>query len=997
MKKLSYLIKAIALAAAVAVGVTSCQDDVDAPAVNHPEASVTPNTTIAELKEMFWNDATNYADTIRDLNDSTRRFIIHGRVISSDEQSNVYKSLVIQDETAALAFSIDTYNLYLNYRVGQEIVMDVTDMYIGKYAALQQIGRPSWYANGKTYQVSFMSLEYFQRHAELNGVPEAEKIDTLVVNSFADISPTAEGMRKWQSQLVRFKNVYFVDGGQKNFSVYHSSANEDQNRTIVDRNGGTMIVRTSGYASFAEDRIPTGNVDVVGILSYYNTAWQIILIDRQGIIEVGDVPGSQDKPYSVPDAIEDIKNNVSANGWVKGYIVGAVAPAVETVASNDDIEWTAPTVTSTTLVIAPSADTRNYEECLVVALPSESAFQQVGNLRDNPDNLGKEIMVKGNLVTYLGTYGLTGNTGKADEFSIDGVVVDGGEIADGDGSEERPYNCAQIIAKNPSSTTSAVETGVWVEGYIVGSMPTGGSSTTISSTNFSTVDAATTNLVIGPTADCTDVSKCVTVQLPSAMRSDLALANKPGNLGKRLAIKGDIMKYCGGPGVKNLTANKIDSTGGETPTPTPNPGDIADGDGQKDTPYNVAQIIAFNPTSKDEALQSGVWVKGYIVGSMPTGGNSTTLSGTNFSTVDAATTNLVLGPTPDCTDASQCIGIQLPSSMRSELALANKPENLGKVLEVKGDIMKYCGGPGIKNLTDKVFEGSTGGNVTPSNPQGEGTATSPYNVAKALEVSGALDAEGSVADVYVKGIITSVTEISTSFGNATYAIADAVGGETLGVYRGYWIDGEKFTAEDQLAVGAEVVVFGTLVNFYGNTRQLTTGSKVVTYTAPGSTGGNTGGNTDGNEGGSEGGSTGGETPETPSEDGAINVSAFEGIDGDATVTVGDYTFTFAKGTGTTKPKYYSNGMRLYKGNTLTISGSKLTEIVFTIANTAQYGPFTPSVGTLDPAQAVGDETLTWKGDASEVTFTVGDTADFAALDANKTKPAQFRFSKVVIK
>lgn len=119
-------------------------------------------------------------------------------------------------------------------------------------------------------------------------------------------------------------------------------------------------------------------------------------------------------------------------------------------------------------------------------------------------------------------------------------------------------------------------------------------------------------------------------------------------------------------------------------------------------------------------------------------------------------------------------------------------------------------------------------------PEGEGTLESPYNVAKALEITGAMS-ESDSKEAYVKGIITAISDISTDFGNATYSIADVAGGETLGVYRGYWFNGDKFTSADQLAVGAEVVVYGSLVNFKGNTRQFTTGSRVISYN--GQTGG----------------------------------------------------------------------------------------------------------------------------------------------------------------
>ena len=83
----------------------------------------------------------------------------------------------------------------------------------------------------------------------------------------------------------------------------------------------------------------------------------------------------------------------------------------------------------------PFTHTRNIDQCVVVALPAESALRQLGNLRDNPGNLGKEILINARFERYMGAYGLTGNTGKADEFEIDGVEVSTGEFADGDGNE----------------------------------------------------------------------------------------------------------------------------------------------------------------------------------------------------------------------------------------------------------------------------------------------------------------------------------------------------------------------------------------------------------------------------------------------------------------------------------------------------------------------------------------------------------------------------------
>lgn len=429
MKPLKSYLAWVAVTLAVAGATTACQDDIDDPIIDAPVAKDQPNTSILELKTKYWNDATNYIDTIGTRDDGSH-YVISGRVVSSDEAGNVFKSLVIQDGTAALSLSINSYNLYLKYRRGQEIVLDVTGMYIGKYNGLIQLGQPEWYENGGAWEASFMSPEYFTAHAQLNGFPDTSKLDTLVVNSFSELPTDPAGLIKWQSQLVRFNNVSFANGGKATFSEHKSNVNQ----SLVDAEGSSINVRTSGYSNFWDKTLPEGHGDVVAILSYYGTSgWQLILNDYEGCMNFGNptVPeGSQSKPWSVDKAIEIEKAGTEKSGWVSGYIVGAVGPEVTEVKSNDDIEWKADPLLSNILVIGQTADTKDIAHALVIELPDGSKLQTLGNLVDNPGNYGKQIALHGTLAKAMGTFGITGNNGTTNEFSIEGLNPGGEGIPD---------------------------------------------------------------------------------------------------------------------------------------------------------------------------------------------------------------------------------------------------------------------------------------------------------------------------------------------------------------------------------------------------------------------------------------------------------------------------------------------------------------------------------------------------------------------------------------
>lgn len=722
MKRLKYIIGLVSLS--VAAGFTSCQDDFDdrKPDFEIPQATMTANTTILELKQAYWQDDLNYVSEVG-TKENGDHYIVSGRIVSSDRAGNVYKKIIIDDGTAALPLSINYNSLYNEWRVGQEIVLDVTGMYFGKYCGCQQLGYPDVYEKTDVEQTSFMPYEFFLEHVEKNGLPEPEKVDTLLIRKFSDIPVSPTELPAFQSRLVRFNNVSFEEGGQSTFAVYKVNTN----KILKDADGQTLTVRTSGYATFRDEVLPEGNGDVVALLDFYQTSadsdsspWQLTIIDRNGVMNFGNptmLPGDQDNPYTVAQVIELEATGESDHAWMTGYIVGAVAPEVTEVTSDSDIEWGSDVVLANTLVIGPDAGCKDYSKCVVISLPQDTPLRELGNLRDNPSNYGKQIWLYGVFEKYMGTWGITGNSGAASQFVIEGVDAPGAEFPDGDGTEASPLNCPQVIALNPTSTTSSPAGGedVWVRGYIVGSMPTGGSSTTLSGTNFSTVDAAETNLVIGPTADCTDYTKCVSVQLSTTIRGALNLKANPGNLGKTLEIKGDVMKYCGGPGVKNGSEYKLSGDGGgDTPDPTPTP---TPGSGTKDDPFDCSAVIALNPTSTSEspAGGAGVWVEGYIVGYMPSSG--TYLNATVFSGTSDVKTNMVLGPTADCTDYNECISIQLPSgSLRNALNLAENPGNYKKKVKLFGDVMKYCGGPGLKNTSDYEFDGSSSGGDTPVEP-----------------------------------------------------------------------------------------------------------------------------------------------------------------------------------------------------------------------------------------------------------------------------------------
>lgn len=166
-----YIAVAVVLAALSACVLTDSPDD-DEKRPENSEQIITPNTTVYNLKETFWTDADNYVYGMENTADAQpvpvparadgSHYIISGHVVSSDKQFNIFRTIIIRDGTAAIAFAVDTDYMCFDYGIGQQVDVDITGMYIGKSDGLMHVGYPQWDAAGKCWKIACMDPEVFR-------------------------------------------------------------------------------------------------------------------------------------------------------------------------------------------------------------------------------------------------------------------------------------------------------------------------------------------------------------------------------------------------------------------------------------------------------------------------------------------------------------------------------------------------------------------------------------------------------------------------------------------------------------------------------------------------------------------------------------------------------------------------------------------------------------------------------------------------------------------
>lgn len=422
MKKSLLYITSLLLSA---TALTSCDDDFARPPIVTSESKWVDmeNTTIAQLKELYWQDENNYAVQTT-VNGGGEDLIIKARVISTDINSTLYNYIYVEDETGGMSIAArqvkSSQKLATQYALGQEVYINVTGLYAGRYAGLFQLGALS--DKGGT---TFLENAVLVEHVETNGLADPELIDykDMTLAELKTALGSQETIKEIMATSVRISDVTFAQPGTK----FIPTEGQDNSITFKDADGNSMVIRLNRYCTFGRDLIPSGTGSIKGVLGFFNNDWQLIinsLDDLEGFTpaeENPDTPDNPDQPSTGNgEGTEAAPYNCAAviggatgtDAWVTGYIVGWV----DGMTLADGAKFNNEGAVASNLLIADNPEETNLSNCVPVQLVSGSEARTALNLKDHPDNYKKEVSLKGSLEKYFGTAGLK----SVNAYKIDG-------------------------------------------------------------------------------------------------------------------------------------------------------------------------------------------------------------------------------------------------------------------------------------------------------------------------------------------------------------------------------------------------------------------------------------------------------------------------------------------------------------------------------------------------------------------------------------------------
>jgi hypothetical protein len=170
-------------------------------------------------------------------------------VVSMDDKSgNIYKSAYVQDISKGINLHLmSSGGLY----EGDSIRIKLQNLVLSEYAGMLQID-------------SVLVDKNIVKLATLKNLkPQTVTIDQILTGQYI-------------AKLVKIENVQFVEADLG--TQYADAVNLiTLNKTLEDEQGRNIIVRTSGYASFAKMDIPSGRGDIIAVVGKFNDDWQLFI------------------------------------------------------------------------------------------------------------------------------------------------------------------------------------------------------------------------------------------------------------------------------------------------------------------------------------------------------------------------------------------------------------------------------------------------------------------------------------------------------------------------------------------------------------------------------------------------------------------------------------------------------------------------------------------------------------------------------------------------
>ncbi|MCG9792069.1 DUF5689 domain-containing protein [Flavobacterium algicola] len=256
------------------------------------------------------------SEVIKNANSVVKQYtyddVIEAYVISTDEYGNFFKTLHLQTLATATAPSIgfsvpaDASNLYVDFRLGNKVYLKLKNQYTDIYYGGLRIG--GIYANAyNESSVGRLSQNDYKNvlHPSCVTFTDDQLVKKMTIPELLKDSNL--------NTLVELNDVQFATAAiGRHYFEESNNVGGGTNWYLIDKNGNQVYLRTSSYARFASNLVPTTKVKIRAVLTKFGLDYQLAVRSEADI----EPTTARGMPFFTEDfqTVTD-KSNLSLPGW----------------------------------------------------------------------------------------------------------------------------------------------------------------------------------------------------------------------------------------------------------------------------------------------------------------------------------------------------------------------------------------------------------------------------------------------------------------------------------------------------------------------------------------------------------------------------------------------------------------------------------------------------------------------------------------------------------
>ena len=263
---------------ALLIVTSACKREYDSP----PEKTLPVGQVLSlqELRNLFVSEPVRFEED----------YSVYAVVTADETSGNLYRNIYVQDDSAAINLRLQNPGgLY----EGDRIRIYLPGTVLSKYQGMLQLD----------------SVD-----VDRNVVKQETNVHVEPLNvTINEITPDIQG------RLIRLHDVEFALNSM--CQTYADAVNQtSEDRILTNCDGETVVVRTSGYANFANQMIPSGHGSIVAVVGQFNNNMQLTIRNVDEVNLNGDrcTQGLNCEDIYFYKNFND--GSITSGGW-KNYVV----------------------------------------------------------------------------------------------------------------------------------------------------------------------------------------------------------------------------------------------------------------------------------------------------------------------------------------------------------------------------------------------------------------------------------------------------------------------------------------------------------------------------------------------------------------------------------------------------------------------------------------------------------------------------------------------------